>query len=78
MAPCTVNLTSDLGQIVCYSLCVIVVKCNHSLQESLVDVSNHNEIWNSSAQRLLSRQCLDMSLLDWPDLSKVLAGLALS
>ncbi len=71
MVPRTVDLTSDLGQMVCYSLCVIVVKRNHPLQESLVDVSYHNEIWNLSTQRLLSRQRQDELLLDWPDLSKV-------
>ncbi len=71
MAPHTIDLTSNLGQMICYSFYVIVVKRNHSLQESLVDVYCHNEISNSSIQRLLSRQRQDESLLDWLHLSKV-------
>ncbi len=71
MVPRTIDVTSDLEQMVCYSFCVIVVKYNLLLQESLVHVSCHNEIWNSFAQTLLSRQYQDESLLDWPDLSKI-------
>lgn len=45
-------LTPNLGQIVYNSLYVIVVKRNLLLQQSLVDISNHNKIKNLSLQKL--------------------------
>lgn len=67
----TIDITSDLGQMVCYSLCLIVVKCNLSGQELFVNVSYHNEIRNLSLQMLLSWQSQDKFLLEWPNLLKV-------
>lgn len=65
------HLTPNLRQTIYNSLYVIVVKRNLLLQESLVDVSNHNKIKNLFMQKLLSRQRQDEFLLDWPHLLKI-------
>lgn len=64
MIPHIIDLTVDLVQIVYYSFCIIKVMYNSQLRESLLNVSDHNEIWNLSVQMLLSRQYENKSLLD--------------